>query len=137
MWDRKEDRGRFFPVVPSDRIQNNRNKSSTQEIPLKPYKKHKFFYTRVFKYWNELPTQVVLSPSTGFKILSSRKVSEYTDTTLSREVDQMISRGPFPHMFRAYDANFTNFLKSEGSSRKTIRFLTLIFKAFLKTDSTR
>lgn len=94
----------------------------------------------MFKYWNELPTQVVLSPSTGFKILSSRKVSEYTDTTLSREVDQMISRGPFPHsmtMFRAYDANFINFLKSEGSPRKTIRFLTLIFKAFLKTDSTR
>lgn len=52
-------------------MESNGNKFNNRKFNLNFKKNHEFFYVRVFKYWKELPTQVVQPPSVGFKILSS------------------------------------------------------------------
>ncbi|KAK4828161.1 hypothetical protein QYF61_024076, partial [Mycteria americana] len=58
----KEDGGRFFSVVPSDRTRDYGH-TEAQEVPSEHQEKS--FTVKVTKHWHRLPRKVVESPSSG------------------------------------------------------------------------
>lgn len=57
----QEDRARLFPVVPSNRTRDNRQKLVHSKFCLNM--RNNFFTMRVTKHWNRLPREAMESPS--------------------------------------------------------------------------